>query len=121
MPYFRQCAPPELKAMLPPMVQTDWLEGSGAKVEAVGGGRLAHVQVDHARLDHGDALLRIERTMRLSRLRAMTRPSLMGSEPPDRLVPLPRATNGTSSGGTAAPSRSPRRVSGITTAAGRTR
>ena len=30
MPYFRQCAPPELKATLPPMVQIGWLEGSGA-------------------------------------------------------------------------------------------
>ena len=30
MPWLRQWAPPELKATLPPMVQTDWLEGSGA-------------------------------------------------------------------------------------------
>ena len=30
MPYFRQWAPPELKATLPPMVQTGPLEGSGA-------------------------------------------------------------------------------------------
>ena len=29
-PYFRQCAPPEFSATLPPMVQTCWLEGSGA-------------------------------------------------------------------------------------------
>jgi hypothetical protein len=30
-PYFRQCAPPEFSATLPPMVHTIWLEGSGAK------------------------------------------------------------------------------------------
>ena len=29
-PYFRQCAPPELVATLPPRVQAIWLEGSGA-------------------------------------------------------------------------------------------
>jgi hypothetical protein len=30
MPWRKQCAPPELNATLPPMVQTDWLDGSGA-------------------------------------------------------------------------------------------
>jgi len=30
MPYFRQWAPPELKATLPPIVQIKALEGSGA-------------------------------------------------------------------------------------------
>ena len=30
IPCLRQCAPPELKAMLPPIVQIDWLDGSGA-------------------------------------------------------------------------------------------
>ncbi len=30
IPCLRQCAPPELKARLPPIVQTDWLDGSGA-------------------------------------------------------------------------------------------
>ena len=30
MPWRKQCAPPELKATLPPIVQTDWLDGSGA-------------------------------------------------------------------------------------------
>ena len=30
IPCLRQCAPPELKARLPPIVHTDWLEGSGA-------------------------------------------------------------------------------------------
>ncbi len=30
MPYLRQWAPPALNATLPPMVQTCWLEGSGA-------------------------------------------------------------------------------------------
>jgi hypothetical protein len=29
-PYFRQCAPPEFSAMLPPIEQTIWLDGSGA-------------------------------------------------------------------------------------------
>jgi hypothetical protein len=29
-PYFRQCAPPEFSAMLPPIEHTIWLEGSGA-------------------------------------------------------------------------------------------
>jgi hypothetical protein len=29
-PYFRQCAPPEFSATLPPIVQTCWLLGSGA-------------------------------------------------------------------------------------------
>jgi hypothetical protein len=29
-PYFRQWAPPELVAMLPPSVQASWLDGSGA-------------------------------------------------------------------------------------------
>ena len=29
-PYFRQCAPPEFSATLPPIVQTCWLDGSGA-------------------------------------------------------------------------------------------
>src|SRR6266850_8266588 len=36
IPYFRQWAPPELKATLPPMVQIDWLEGSGAKCKPWG-------------------------------------------------------------------------------------
>jgi hypothetical protein len=27
---FRQCAPPEFSAMLPPIEQTIWLDGSGA-------------------------------------------------------------------------------------------
>ena len=29
-PYFRQCAPPEFSATLPPIEQTCWLDGSGA-------------------------------------------------------------------------------------------
>ena len=29
-PYLRQCAPPEFMAMLPPIVQASWLDGSGA-------------------------------------------------------------------------------------------
>ena len=29
-PCFRQCAPPEFSATLPPIVHTCWLEGSGA-------------------------------------------------------------------------------------------
>ena len=29
-PYLRQCTPPEFSLTLPPMVQTIWLEGSGA-------------------------------------------------------------------------------------------
>ncbi len=29
-PYFRQCAPPEFSAMLPPIEHTIWLDGSGA-------------------------------------------------------------------------------------------
>ena len=29
-PYFRQCAPPEFSATLPPIEQMTWLEGSGA-------------------------------------------------------------------------------------------
>jgi hypothetical protein len=29
-PYFRQWGPPEFSATLPPMVQVDWEEGSGA-------------------------------------------------------------------------------------------
>ena len=29
-PYFRQCAPPEFSATFPPIVQTCWLDGSGA-------------------------------------------------------------------------------------------
>jgi hypothetical protein len=33
--------------------------------------------------------------MRFRRFSAITTPSLIGSEPPLRLVPLPRATNGT--------------------------
>ena len=31
MPYFRQCGPPALVETLPPMEETIWLEGSGAK------------------------------------------------------------------------------------------
>ena len=30
IPCLKQCAPPELNATLPPIVQTDWLDGSGA-------------------------------------------------------------------------------------------
>ena len=58
--------------------------------------------------------------MRLSRLRVISSPSLMGSAAPERLVPLPRATNGTSclwQMRTASITSSC--VSGITTAAGR--
>jgi hypothetical protein len=29
-PYFRQCAPPEFSATLPPIEHTCWLDGSGA-------------------------------------------------------------------------------------------
>jgi len=29
-PYFRQCAPPEFSARLPPIEQICWLDGSGA-------------------------------------------------------------------------------------------
>jgi len=29
-PYFKVCGPPELFAMLPPIVQACWLDGSGA-------------------------------------------------------------------------------------------
>ena len=29
-PYFRQCAPPEFSATLPPIEQICWLDGSGA-------------------------------------------------------------------------------------------
>ena len=60
--------------------------------------------------------------MRVSRLSAMTMPSTCGTAPPDRLVPLPRATNGTPASAqsrTMAMTSSP--VSGSTTARGRAR
>ena len=60
--------------------------------------------------------------MRLRRFKVMRRPSSIGSEPPERLVPLPRATNGTPNrwhSRTVAITSSP--VSGMTTAAGRWR
>ena len=62
------------------------------------------------------------RRMRVRRLSAMTMPSATGSEPPDRLVPLPRATKGSRSWWqkrTSATTSSV--VSGMATASGRVR
>ena len=96
IPYLKQCAPPELNATLPPMVQMDWLDGIRRVVQAVRLRRDRHVEVDDARFDDGDAVDRVElRGCDSSRLSAMTMPSTFGTAPPDRLVPLPRATKGT--------------------------
>ena len=60
------------------------------------------------------------RKMRFIRLSAITMPPAIGTDPPDKLVPLPRATKGTRFSWhqrTAATTSA--RVSGITTASGR--
>ncbi len=92
-PYFRQCAPPEFSATFPPIVQTTWLDGSGAKYRLSGATaaempRLVTPGWTTARWFSAS-------TDRISRIRAspMTMPSATGSAPPDRPVPAPRATN----------------------------
>jgi hypothetical protein len=121
-PYFRQWAPPEFSATLPPIVQTIWLEGSGAKYRSCG----ATSAEMPALVTPGWTTARwfATSTDRIARIRArpMTRPSATGSAPPDRPVPAPRATNGTWSRAhsrtTAATSSV---VAGSTTSAGVTR
>ena len=94
-PYFRQCAPPAFSATLPPIEQTSWDDGSGAYARSNG----AASRVTHRLITPGSTV-----TCRLSastapreRSRDSTSrtPSALGSAPPDRPVPEPRATNGT--------------------------
>ena len=59
-PYLRHRSPPALVAMLPPMVLMAALAGSGAYRSPSGGGGLVEPSGDHARLDHGDAVLGAE-------------------------------------------------------------
>ena len=121
-PYFRQCAPPEFSATFPPIVQTTWLDGSGAKYSPC-----AATAADMPRfVTPGWTTARwfSASTERISRIRAspMTIPSATGSAPPDRPVPAPRATNGIRSRAqtrtTAATSSV---LAGSTTSAGTTR
>src|SRR4029450_11493802 len=67
-PYFRQCAPPEFMAMLPAIVQDNWLGRAragplarrvGGVEEPFGGNRLADRQVGDAGLHARGAALEI--------------------------------------------------------------
>ena len=59
-PYFSVCGPPELLAMLPPMVHACWLDGIGRVVVAAGADGPGQVQVDEPRLDDGDLVVVVD-------------------------------------------------------------
>ena len=64
-------------------------------VQPVRGGQCRDCEIDDAGFDDGEAGCGSNRRTRFMRFSAMTIPSSMGTAPPERLVPLPRAMNGT--------------------------
>ena len=58
-PYFRQCAPPEFFATLPPMLQTDWEEEPGRKI-AVRLNVRGDIEIDDAGFDDDASVGKIE-------------------------------------------------------------
>ena len=58
-PYLKQCGPPAFSAMLPPTVQEDWLDGSGAKKSPLEATPF-DIQVDNTRLDTSGAILDVD-------------------------------------------------------------
>ena len=75
-------------------MQIDWLDGSGAKCSPnFCAAKVTCVFTTPASTTAIRPAASI-RTIRFSRFNVMTMPSFTGSEPPDKLVPLPRATNG---------------------------
>jgi hypothetical protein len=53
------------------------------------------VDVDHARLDDGVAVAEVDFENPFIRVRTIITPPPTGRQPPARLVPAPRGTNGT--------------------------
>ena len=94
-PNLKQWGPPEFSAMLPPRVQADWLEGSGAKKRPCGAAareisRLTTPVWQRAVRSSG-AISR----MRFIRVSETTTPPESGVAPPESPVPAPRAVKGT--------------------------
>src|ERR1700757_2108008 len=97
IPYFRQWGPPALVATLPPIDETIWLEGSGAKKYP----RLATARVRERLIRPGSAVAHrfgrsISRTASI-RLVPIITPPTGAIAPPIRPVPEPRGTIGTRS------------------------
>ena len=93
-PSARQCGPPELFATLPPIVHVCWLLGSGAKWSPSDAtcrerSRLRTPGSTHA----WRASASTESTRFIFEIEMTTEPAI-GTAPPARPVPEPRATNG---------------------------
>src|SRR5439155_25669678 len=94
IPYFRQWAPPEFNATFPPIMQMDWLEGSGEKCNPCGAAAVVTCVFTTPGSTTAIRKAGSSFKIRFRRFNAMTIPPATGKDPPDKLVPLPRATNG---------------------------
>ena len=96
-PYFRQWSPPAFSATFPPMLHAICEDGSRGVVEPE---RERHVRKSRGCAPPGwtraTRLTVSTSRIRLSFARLSSTPSASGSAPPDRPVPAPRATTGTS-------------------------
>src|SRR5262249_62280338 len=97
MPYLRQCGPPALVATLPPIDETIWLDGSGAKKYP----RLATARVREGLINPGCTVAHrfgrsISRRASIRFVPIMTPPA-GDMAPPIRPGPGPRGTVGSQS------------------------
>ncbi len=95
MPYLRQCGPPALVEAFPPIEDTIWLDGSGAKKYPCG-----RVALDSQRLISPGSTVaqrfgKSSSRMRFMRVMDTMTPPAGAIAPPMRPVPEPRGTTGT--------------------------
>ena len=91
-PYARQCGPPELLATLPPMVQTCWLEGSGAKWKPSGRRCRVRSRLTTPGSTHTARASRSTSPIDVMRASDTTTGAPSGIAPPASPVPAPRGT-----------------------------
>ena len=95
-PYLRQWGPPAFSATLPPMVHADWLEGSGAYSRPYGAAAAESLAFTTPGSTTATRLWGSSLRIRLRRVSTRSTAPASASAPPDRPVPAPRGTNGTS-------------------------
>ena len=94
-PSLKQCGPPEFSAMLPPSVQADWLDGSGAKKSPKGAAAREISRLTTPVWQRAVRSPGLTSRTRFIPAREITTPPSIGVAPPERPVPAPRAVNGT--------------------------
>ena len=94
MPYLRQWGPPALVETLPPMDETIWLEGSGAKNHPLGRVALESQRLISPGSTVAQRFGRSTSRMRFIRVMETMTPPRGAMAPPMRPVPEPRGTMG---------------------------